>query len=201
MVAEIIGNDPLGESVLETTLDARKRLLKKDARFVPTRIRIFGLPVTIPQEEQTKRLPTRENIQNWKAWYEADFEPLLSAVGETERFFAKPETARAWLPLADPLLLAVIEPASFEQLQIDTRQESVTHSSGELSAVLVYFELELAPGISLSTHPHKCSEGNHWRNAVWSLMKPIYASAGERFSLRYAYRVPGTPNGIHFLPG
>ena len=35
LVAEIIGNEPLEEEILETTLDARRRLLKPDARLIP----------------------------------------------------------------------------------------------------------------------------------------------------------------------
>ena len=35
LVAEIIGNEPLEEEILETTLDARRRLLKPDARLDP----------------------------------------------------------------------------------------------------------------------------------------------------------------------
>lgn len=35
LVAEVIGNEPLEEEVLETTLDARRRLLAPDARLIP----------------------------------------------------------------------------------------------------------------------------------------------------------------------
>lgn len=51
LVSEIIGNDPLGESILEYTRDALQRLLKPGARLVPGRLRLFGLPITIPRDE------------------------------------------------------------------------------------------------------------------------------------------------------
>ncbi len=49
MISEMIGNEPLAENVLEITTDAIKRLLKPNARLIPRKIKIFGLPVTIPQ--------------------------------------------------------------------------------------------------------------------------------------------------------
>ena len=35
LVAEVIGNEPLEEEILETMLDARHRLLKPGARMIP----------------------------------------------------------------------------------------------------------------------------------------------------------------------
>ena len=46
LVSEMIGNEPLGERVIQLTADAVERLLKADARLVPSKIRVFGLPVT-----------------------------------------------------------------------------------------------------------------------------------------------------------
>ncbi|MBK8725022.1 MAG: 50S ribosomal protein L11 methyltransferase [Holophagaceae bacterium] len=48
LVAELIGNEPLGERILEVTADAVARLLKPGARLVPSRLRILATPWTCP---------------------------------------------------------------------------------------------------------------------------------------------------------
>ena len=44
LVAEVIGNEPLEEEILETTLDARRRLLKPDARLIPHTLTLLARP-------------------------------------------------------------------------------------------------------------------------------------------------------------
>ena len=64
----MIGNEPLAENALEITADAIKRLLKPDARLIPHKVRVFGLPVTVPGAELMKRTFEAENLQNWQSW-------------------------------------------------------------------------------------------------------------------------------------
>ncbi len=54
LIAELIGDDPLAEQVIGITRDAVMRLLKPDARLVPSDIKIFGVPVTVPTDELGK---------------------------------------------------------------------------------------------------------------------------------------------------
>jgi ribosomal protein L11 methylase PrmA len=96
LVSEIIGNEPLGEEVLEVTADARKRLLKPEARLIPGKVRIVGLPVTGPHSELSERLPTTENLRNWRSSYGMDFSPLAQrARNPPPAFFIKPHRARS----------------------------------------------------------------------------------------------------------
>ena len=56
LVSEIIGSEPLSERVLEVTADAVKRLLKPEARMVPARIRVLGLPVAVPRTRLVRQV-------------------------------------------------------------------------------------------------------------------------------------------------
>jgi hypothetical protein len=38
--------------------DARRRLLKPQARLIPGKLRVFGLPVAIPRDERMSRIVT-----------------------------------------------------------------------------------------------------------------------------------------------
>ncbi len=49
LVAEVIGNEPLEEEILETTLDARRRLLAPGARLIPHALTLLARPVLLPR--------------------------------------------------------------------------------------------------------------------------------------------------------
>ena len=49
LVAEVIGNEPLEEEILETTLDARNRLLVPGARLIPNALTLLARPVCYPR--------------------------------------------------------------------------------------------------------------------------------------------------------
>ena len=57
LVAELIGNEPFEEEILETTLDARRRLLKPGARLIPHTLELVARPLRIPDAEARQRGP------------------------------------------------------------------------------------------------------------------------------------------------
>jgi hypothetical protein len=192
LVSEIIGNEPLGENVLEITVDARKRLLKPEARLVPGKVQILGLPITIPHAELMKRMPTTKTLQNWRSWYGIDFNPLVEvAQGPSPAFFIKPQKAKDWEVLSDPVLLAEVDLKHVERLLIDSSSTATASTSGQLNGLLVYFELELGPTTRLSTHPAQADENCSWRSMVW-VLDPLPLQTNDQFNVTYQYRATGT---------
>ncbi len=189
LVSEIIGNEPLGERVLEVMSDAVKRLLKPDARLIPSRLDIFGLPVTIPRSELVKRTFTPEALQNWRSWYEIDFS-LLGKVARISphAFYIRPHTARDWKSLSEPVLLAKVDFKSAQDLIIDNTTKVTAKSAGQLDGLIIYFELELGPKIRLSTAPVQTDEDCSWRSRVWVFAEPLHLQVGEQFAVTYKYR-------------
>ena len=193
LVSEIIGNDPLGERVVETTVDARKRLLKPEARLIPSKLRIFGVPVTIPRTELMKLVLTPETLQNWRSWYSMDFEPLIQTQQDTLlQFFIKPQEVRHWNALSEPFLLTEVDLKEKKQLLIENSTIATVETSGRLDGLLTYFELELGSATRFSTHPTQVDEDNHWHTPVFALVDPLSVQAGERFNVAYQYRTTGS---------
>ena len=189
LISEMIGNEPLGEHVLETTLDARKRLLEAEARLVPSKVRIFGLPVTIPRTERMKRLVTIETLQNWRSWYGMDFEPLAEMHHDMfPEFYIRPQEASRWRTLSEPMMLAEVDLRKVERLLIDNSTIITANISGQLDGLLVYFELDLGPHTRFSTHPAQVNRDNSWRSPVWALVDPLAVQAGEQLEVTYQYR-------------
>jgi hypothetical protein len=197
LISELIGTEPLAENVIEVTVDARKRLLKPDARMVPRGIKLFGLPVTIPRSELDGRALTAETLLSWQSWYGIDFSPLAPVDrDEPGLTFVRPDRMRDWQVLADPILLAEVDFPSVTRLSIDSHAIATATSSGPLDGVAIYFELNLSPTTSFSTHPSQVGADNHWRSPVWTVVPPLALQAGDRFGVRFRYRVAGHRSAV-----
>lgn len=191
LVSEIIGNEPLGENVLEVTGDARKRLLKPDARLVPGKVRIFGLPVGIPQLEIDRRRPTDDTLRNWRTWYGMDFSALARVDQDAPfSFYVKPQDASDWEKLSDPILLAEVNLGETETFLVDRSVAVTANASGVLNGLLVYFELDIGPGTCLSTAPAEADSDNSWFSRVW-VLDPLPLQANDTFNATYRYRATG----------
>ena len=193
LVSEIIGNEALGEQVLEATLDARKRLLKPDARIIPGRLRIFGLGLDVPREVLAKHTFTEDAISKWRSWYGADFRPCVEAASvSTQVFSVKPHEVARWKQLTEPALLADIELAGFDRPLVDRNVATADAvASGPLTGTVIYFALDLGPKTVLSTHPAHAGEACSWRLPVWISSRQASLSAGRYRQDRLRIPRPG----------
>ena len=190
LISEMIGNEPLAENVLEITTDAIKRLLKPNSRLVPNKVKIFGLPVTIPRTELMKHTFIGEALQNWKSWYGIDFNPLIEIIRNSpQKFFINPFLASDWKILSEPVLLADVDLKDVRQLSINNTTTGNANVSGQLDGLLEYFELELSPTTYFSTHPAKVDKDNHWRSPIWVFVEPLLLNIGDQFEVTYRYRI------------
>ena len=197
LVSEIIGNDPFGERVLEATIDARKRFLKREARLVPDLVRVYALPLKVPDKLRREYLYTSEDLEKWNAWYGVNFASLLEIRLEDPYFLNfNPMEARGWPVVCDPVYLLEIDLSKVDTPLIESRVESIVQSAGEIDGVLVYFELRLAQDLWFSVSPSEADEKNSWRNPVWLLPEPIQVQAGDTIHIDYRYNIPGFADGV-----
>lgn len=188
LISELIGDEPLGENILKVTKDARERLLKPEARLVPSKVQIFGLAVTIPRADLMEHGLTAGTLQNWHSWYDIDFGPLVEMARDAfSEFGIKPQSASHWNALSEPILLADIDLRDNRRLWINNTITVTASASGQLDGLLVYFELELGPTSRLSTHPEQVDRDNHWYIMVYVLDAPLSLQTGDRFDVTYKY--------------
>ncbi len=189
IVSEIIGNDPFGERVLEVLADARRRLARPGARSVPRRLRVYVLPVTVPEEELVRRMGSEATLARWRSWYDLDLSPLalLAEQSEEPLFFIRPQKASLWPALAEPALVANVDLEAEPPGVLDTTAEVTVTAPGLLSGLLMYFELDLSPTVTFSTHPARVEEAGCWRSPVWVPARRRRYEPGERLSLRFEY--------------
>lgn len=197
LVTETFGNAPLAERVLQSVADARRRLLKPDARVVPGALRIYALPVTFPERFARRHLPTAGSVARWRSWYGIDFAPL-AAVNEQVllAFLAAPRELRDAAPLTDPILLADLDLAAQADGEVRTEAAGPVLRAGELSGLIIYFDLRLTPELAISTRPDAAAD-NHWLNPVYLLAHPFRVPHRGVLRLTYAYNGRRNTERIH----
>lgn len=202
LVTETLGNKPFSEGILELVRDARKRLLTPEARIIPNLVRMYGVPVAIPRAEWNRWTITPQHTTQWAEWYGVDLSPFAAArpAAQTE-LLARPSQAREWKPLSEPFLLAEVALGEFEAMPGLVDLQVSAQSTGAAYGVLAYFELELAPGLRLSTNPARADDGCHWRNPVWLFSEPVPLASGKTFRVQFHHAAPAGTEPCRLIPG
>ncbi len=189
LVAELIGVDPFDEQIAELTNDARARLLTDRARLVPNGFRVLGLPVSVPDAYGERLTFTPEATTRWGERYDFDFTPLLRTVplAPVTVGLTSPE-ARALTALATALVITEVDLSAAVTGIVHGRATATATASGLINGLLLYFDVFLAPGHTLTTAPDVADETNHWGNRVVLLSAPFEVTTGDRFTIHVERR-------------
>lgn len=200
LVGEVIGNDPFAENILPVFKDARQRLLAPNVKIIPSRLKVFGLPVELSPMLLANRLPDDEAVGDWKKWYKIDFSRLKDNVDYKSQplLNLKTEAAGKLNFLGEPLLLADVEFSVFDELSIRKTVETKLSKAGVLNGLLIYFEIALGSK-TLSTHPKIAAADTHWLNPVWYLPAARAAKIGDSFTFGFSYNEKGNNSEVVLL--
>ena len=188
LVSETIGAQPLDERVLECTRDAFERHLNPGARMVPAKLRLFGLPVPRPEKEIGESIFTPELAAKWAEWYGLDFLTLVYPADEGVTFLNMSDHAvRDLGALAPPVLFGEIDLATNRDLVFDAAGSTVVSEEGVVGGIAIYFEMDLARGIQLSSDPAKVGGTSHWADPVAILPVPVAVTVGDQLEITYRF--------------
>ena len=196
LVAELIGNEPLEEEILETTLDARARLLAPGARLIPHALTLLARPVLLPEAEVRQRAFGRAAVARWRDLYDIDFTPLLDAAipGPTHTI-TEGEVVATWPQVGPPIALTTIDLASFTEPSVDASADLVVEHPGIVNAVALTFRAGLFDGLAHTMDPWTWPASS-WATSVWVLPDPLEVDEGCVLRAHYHRRVLGTPDGL-----
>lgn len=158
LVTEIFDCALLGEFALPALRHARRELLSPDAVILPRSGRLFAQLVESPELHSLNHIGEVEGF---------DFSPFASLT--SLEYFSTNLRNYRHRALTPPVELfrfdfaADIEPA---ERDIDV----VPLEDGRAHAVVMWFELDLAPGVTLSNSP--ADLGSHWKQAVQTFPQP-----------------------------
>lgn len=196
LVSEVIGNEPFEEEILETTLDARERLLKPGARLVPHELTLHARPLALPEGELRQRAFGRAAVQRWRDLYDVDFGPLLEAtLPGPVHTLTEGEVVSTWPPLGPPVALLSIDLTRFETLTLRSSADLTLDGPGSVNAVAVTFRAGLAAGITHTLDPWRWPASS-WATSVWVLPEPIDVPSDASLRVTYRRRDPSGPDGL-----
>jgi Ribosomal protein L11 methyltransferase (PrmA) len=185
LISEVIGNDPLAESVVPTFRDARHRLLTPGARLVPSSIDLFALPVDLPKEYLGAHTFTESNVARWRRTLDIDFGPLIAFADRVVNLpQIQPREARSWTTAGDPVFLTRVDLGSADS--VPARSTSfVAQRAVDNLGLLVYFEAELSAGLRLSTAPAAAPDDSSWRCPVFRASRRA-VDPGETIQIEFS---------------
>jgi precorrin-6B methylase 2 len=196
LVAEVIGNEPLEEEILETTLDARRRLLKPGACLVPHALELLARPLLLPEAEVRQRVFGRTAVERWHDLYGMDFRPLLDVAATAPVYsVTEGEVVAAWPPAGPPVVLASVDLTTFEEASLHAVTDLVVDPPGPVNAVAVTFRALLHHGIAHTLDPWKWPASS-WATSVWVLPEPVDVGPASALRAYYHRRVTGQPDGL-----
>ena len=196
LVSEVIGNEPFEEEILETTLDARRRLLKPGARLVPNTLTLFARPLVLPEAEARQRALGRSAVERWRGLYGIDFAPLIdAAVPGPVNSPTEAEVAATWPPVGPPEVLTVLDLTTFDVATVRATADLTLESPGVVNAVAITFRADLHGAIAHTLDPWTWPTSS-WATSVWVLPDPLHVGPGAALRVHYNRRVRGTPDGL-----
>ena len=198
LVAEVIGNEPLEEEILETTLDARRRLLSPGARLIPHALTLLARPVLLPMAEIRQRAFGREALQRWRDLYDIDFTPLLdAAIPGPIHTITEGDVVATWAQVGPPVVVATLDLTTFDEPSVRASTDLVVEPPGRLNAVALTFRAGLYADISHTLDPWRWPASS-WATSVWVLPEPIEVGTGSVLRVHYHRRVAGAADGLTY---
>jgi hypothetical protein len=196
LVAEIIGNEPFEEDVLETTLDARRRLLGPGATVLPHALTLFARPLLLPAEEARQRALGRGAVERWRALYGIDFGPLVDAAAPRPvNSPTEAEVAARWPQVGPPAVLGRIDLAAFDEAKVELDAVVGLDPPGAVNAIAITFRAELYGPISHTLDPWRWPTSS-WATSIWVLPDAVEVDRGAALRVSYRRRVPGCADGL-----
>ena len=196
LVAEVIGNEPFEEEILETTLDARRRLLKPGARLIPNALTLFARPLLLPEAEARQRALGRAAVERWRGLYGIDFEPLVDAAAPGPvNSPTEAEVAATWPPVGPPAVLALLDLTAFDAAVVSATADLDLDAPGAVNAVAVTFRADLHGEIAHTLDPWTWPTSS-WATSVWVLPDTLHIGSDAVLRVQYDRRVRGKPDGL-----
>ena len=166
VISEIVDTVLLGEGALATLTHAMHKLAKPDARALPERGRLMA------QLVESDRLLNLLHPQEAEGFDLGAFHHFATTAQITPNDFATLDM-RSLGPATELFQFDFVRP---NMQPARTTEDLLCSSTGIIHAVLVFFEMDLAPGIGLT---NGLSSNGHWGRTAFLLDAPTPAKRGN----------------------
>lgn len=174
LIMEIFDTVLVGEGVLPSLEDARKRLLKPGARVLPQRARLYAAAIEIPGARRVN--PIRQVAGFDLSGFDVFRNPageMLELSREDHRLLTDP------FPVFDFDFRAPVPAGGQKRIELTAK------AAGSIQAVAIWYDLHLDDAISMSTAPG--TKGNHWGQGVAFTSTDIAVAPGDKLAAHASY--------------
>ena len=191
LVAELVGLDPFDELIIELTTDAKARLLDEHSRLIPQRMQIHAALDDLPDQRGASVRFVPALLDRWQTLYGFDFSALNDTSPQSLSVHLTTAESKQLRRLSDPVVVNEVDFQGTLTSRVTAEAILTVRRPGRVAGCLLFFELQLAAGVTLSTDPESSEETNHWGNRVVLLTETFEATEGEQFRLKLD-RMEGT---------
>lgn len=180
LVAEILGNQILEEHVLEFTLDARDRLLAKDAKLIP-----YKLAIEVVGFHSDKATPREAIVGEFKHLYGIDYAPLAHIVANKHMRHTMKYNPQLDPPITDVAQVKTLDLRTLDNTTFSAQVALEVTKTGVFGGYAAWFKAWLDEETILTNSPW--APDTHWTQLVHLLPKPIAVEAGQTIYLDAIY--------------
>ncbi len=177
IIVELIGSFGIDENILEVLPPVRNRALRNEGIIVPSRLRLFVAPIAY--RAFRRELKVYRSIRHG-----IDLSPL-APLADNNVYLIDLRNARF---LSDPAKLIEFDLLTCTENTLQRRCEFIVKKPGTLIGIAGWFEVDLAPGITLSNEPK--ANRTHWDQVVFPVGEPISVDREDRVWFQIHYEGP-----------
>lgn len=170
LVSEILANDFVGEGVIPSLIDARKRLLKPGARMVPSKGAIMGV---LAGGTHIEYLLGLQDVCGFDMASFARLRPWRQSIAQRIDYTAFS---------ADIALLEYDFLNLDDSAPVDITIPVAATRGGRCYGVLQWIAIELAPGVTYDNHPRTTE--SVWNPIFFAFPQPLDVERGDAVGIR-----------------
>ena len=191
VISELLGNEPFGEQMVKTLLDAQQRFADSNTRWLPAELSIYARPFKASQQLLNRLRFTEENTAAWSAQYGIPLDALLKTPShQALSLMLHPKDLQALELSSERLLLREIRFGALQSEVLGATKHRFPVTEPERDGYLLEFELLLSSAPLITTGNLQANQTalppwhrQHWR--IPGLLLPSTAHAKTEIEFLY----------------
>lgn len=189
LVSEIIGNNPYNENILRTFQDAKKRLIKPEARIIPENVQLFALPAILSETYLKNEIVSERCLTDWKESYGINFDSL-NKIANQSRWLndANLKVINESILWKESIFICETDFNTFTKNNVDVTVK--VKSEKPFNAIFLFFTSQVGES-KITTSPFATERANHWLAPLRFLPEGESMQQHKEFEIHFTFNSTG----------
>ena len=193
LICDLSSGHPLDSYPFSVITSVRDRLLKVEARLIPLRMRVYALPISVPEAFAARYTYVPAAVTRWSDWYGMSLHRLSASDAEPRPRYLNPVDVRDWPRLTAPIPIATCDFPDTADFPETAVQWARVRQSGELNGMMLYFDIDYSDLHVVSNHPDAGDRKVAWASPLYFSPGSTRVSAGDLVEVAYYFNRQKTP--------